>query len=39
MVLYAIILIAEMIIKEKILMPRIKAKFSKKTDEPVEVSE
>ena len=39
MLLYAIILIAAMIIKEKNLMPRIKAKFSKKTDEPVEVSE
>ncbi len=39
MLLYAIVLIAAMIIKEKNLMPHIKEKFSKKKDENKEVAE
>ena len=35
MLLYAVVLIAAMIMKEKNLMPRIKAKFAKKTNEEV----
>ena len=39
MLLYAVVLIAAMILKEKKLMPRIKEKFSKKKDENKEVAE
>ncbi|MFR7591132.1 MAG: branched-chain amino acid ABC transporter permease [Longibaculum sp.] len=39
MLLYAIVLIAAMIIKEKNVMPRLKAKFSKKSQEEMAVDE
>lgn len=39
MLLYAIVLIAAMIIKEKKVMPRLKAKFSKKSQEEMAVDE